>query len=443
VTNKDILIRKARIIDPVNDYDAPGDILISDGIIKSLGEGVRESNAYVIDASGLIACPGFIDLHCHLREPGFEHKETIASGAAAAAYGGFTTVCCMPNTSPPIDNSSLVEFINKTAAKMPVNVLPVGCITRGRAGKEVTEMAEMAGAGCIGFSDDGCSVVSSRVMAHAMEYAASLGLPIIEHCEDPELSGGGQVNDGWVAVRLGLKDIPAAAEEAIAARDIALAEMTGVRLHLTHISTARSVDLVRRAKAMGLKVTCDVTPHHLTLTEESIINNNARPGISLAYDTSCKVNPPLRTAADIQAMIIGLNDGTINCIATDHAPHATEDKLCEFESAAFGISGFETAFGVLMSLVRDGRLTLNRLIRLLTSGPAEIINSKKIAIQLKPGSPADLVLLDTECKWKVDSSSFLSRGRNTPYQGHVLRGKVMCTFHLGQIVYQDSELRNT
>jgi dihydroorotase len=442
VTNKDILIKQARIIDPANDYDTPGDILISDGIIKSLGKGLSESDAHVIDASGLIACPGFIDLHCHLREPGFEHKETIASGTAAAAHGGFTTVCCMPNTSPVIDNISMVEFIKKTAEKTPVSVLPIGCITRGRAGKEVTEMAEMASAGCIGFSDDGCSVISSRVMARAMEYAASLNLPIIEHCEDPELSGGGQVNDGWVAVRLGFKGIPAAAEETIAARDIALTEMTGVRLHLTHISTAGSVALVRRAKAMGLKVTCDVTPHHLTLTEESVSNNNARPGISLSYDTSCKVNPPLRTDVDIQAMIIGLNDGTIDCIATDHAPHATEDKLCEFENASFGISGFETAFGVLMPLVQDGRLTLNRLIRLLTSGPASIINSRNIASQLKPGSPADLVLLDTEREWKVDSSTFLSRGRNTPYQGHVLRGKVMCTFHLGQIVYQDSELRN-
>ena len=435
-----LLIKNARIIDPANDIDEIGSILIKDGVIQQTGSNITESAPQVIDATGLVACPGFIDLHCHLREPGFEEKETVASGAAAASRGGFTTICCMPNTNPPLDNAAAIDYVNTIAARQSsrVTILPVGCITKNREGQEVTDMSELAGAGCVGFSDDGSPVSSSRVMSLAMIKAASIGLPIIDHCEDLELSRGGQMNDGWVAARLGLKGIPAAAEESIIARDIALAEMTGARLHITHVSTRGAVELIRIAKSKGLHITADVTPHHLTLTDERAAGNPLNPGEPLAYDTLAKVNPPLRTAGDIEALIQGINDGTIDAIATDHAPHTIEDKLCEFELAAGGISGLETAFGVLMTLVQAGKISLNTLIARMTSGPSKILISKFGPTgSLKAACIADIALLDVTKRWVVDRSNLLSRGKNTPYDGYTLQGLVVATIHRGEIVYQN------
>ena len=436
-----LLIKNARIIDPGNNIDGIGSILIKDGVIQQTGNNITESAPQVIDASGLVACPGFIDLHCHLREPGFEEKETMASGAAAASHGGFTTICCMPNTNPPLDNVATIDYVNTIAAAQSsrITILPIGCITKNREGQEITDMSELAGAGCAAFSDDGSPVSSSRVMALAMIKAAGAGLPLIDHCEDLGLSRGGQMNDGWVAARLGLKGIPAAAEESIIARDIALAEMTGARLHITHVSTRGAVELIRIAKSKGLHITADVTPHHLTLTDERVAGNPLNMDKSPAFDAMAKVNPPLRTSADIDALIQGINDGTIDAIATDHAPHTIEDKLCEFEMAAFGISGFETAFAVLMTLVQAGKISLNTLIERMTSGPSKIlINKFGRTGSLKAASIADIALLDLNREWIVDKSNFLSKGKNTPFEGYSLKGMVVATIHRGEIAYRNS-----
>jgi len=444
VTANDLLIKNARIIDPASSTDETGDILISGGVIKQIGPNLVGPALKTIDATGLIACPGFIDLHCHLRQPGYENKETIASGSAAASRGGFTTVCCMPNTNPPMDNATTIDYVKNiaTVESPNINILPIGCITKDRAGKELSEMAEMYEAGCIGFSDDGSSVNNAKLMALAMETAGSIGIPVIEHCEDPNLSRDGQMNDGWVAARLGLTGIPAAAEESIVSRDISMIEMTNAKLHLTHISTKGSVELVRTAKMKGLAVTADVTPHHLTLTEERIISGRTEKSVSLAYDTNAKVNPPLRTAADIDALIAGLNDGTIDAIATDHAPHASEDKLCEFELAAFGISGFETAFGALMTLVHSGKIKLNTLLACLTYRPAKIINfANGITGGIKQSGIADIVLLDINREWTLDPESMLSKGKNTPYSGQQFKGMVVATIHRGAIAYKDNSIR--
>jgi dihydroorotase len=303
-------------------------------------------------------------------------------------------------------------------------------------------MDEMSEAGCIGFSDDGASVANARLASLAMENALNLGLPLIEHCEDPELARNGLMNDGWVASRLGLTGIPAAAEESIVSRDISLAEMTGAKLHLTHISTRGSVELIRHAKKKGLTVTADVTPHHLTLTEERVASGRMGSNVSLAYDTDAKVNPPLRTMDDIDALIVGINDGTIDAIATDHAPHADEDKLCEFQFAAFGISGFETAFGVLMTLVNSQRLNLNTLIAHLTMHPARIINFKNgVTGAIKVSGRADVTLLDINREWTVNKETMLSKGKNTPYAGQTLKGQVVATIHRGAIAYKDDSIR--
>ena len=441
MNEKNLLIKNARIIDTASGLDDVGDILIADGKILRTGKDISAAGAAVIDASGLTACPGFIDLHCHLRQPGYEEKETIASGAAAAARGGYTTVCCMPNTNPPLDNAAIVGHVKEIAAREAglITILPVGCVTKNRAGRELADLAELAGAGCIGFSDDGSPVSSSRLMALAMQNASALDLPVIDHCEDLELSQGGHMNDGWVAVRLGLKGIPAAAEEAMVARDIALCELTGARLHVTHISTAGSVELVRNAKSRGLKVTCDVTPPHLTLTHERVMQAQAGHGGALAYDTNARVNPPLRSSADIDSLVRGINDGTVDAITTDHAPHAMADKRCEFENAASGISSFETAFGALMSLVHAGKIDLVTLITCLTANPARIL--KIGPVNLRAGAPANVALLDTRREWTVDVKDFLSKGRNTPLDGCKLKGMVVATISGGRFAYRHNSLR--
>jgi dihydroorotase len=427
---KSTLIRNGRIIDPSQKMDKIANLLISDGRIAWLGEGQPDTagNEYsIIEAQNWIVCPGFIDLHCHLREPGFEDKETIATGTRAAAKGGFTTVCCMPNTEPPADNRSVVDYIkDKAASEGLIRVLPIGCITRGRKGETIAEMGEMAQAGVVGFSDDGSPVMNSRLMRQALDYSRIFDLPVIEHCEDQVLAEGGQMNEGIIATRLGLAGIPAAAEEIMVARDIALAELTGARLHIAHISTRGSVELIRRAKTKGINVSCEVTPHHLTLTEEEV----------MGYNTNAKVNPPLRTPDDIQTLIRGLKDDTINAIATDHAPHTRVDKQCEFAYASFGISILETALGSLLGLVHDGKLDINVLIAKLTLGPARIIGERSGRLgTMETGTSADVVLFDPDRDWTVDPLAFASKGQNTPLAGLKLKGKVMATFYKGDMVF--------
>jgi dihydroorotase len=374
----------------------------------------------VVDCQGLVLVPGFVDLHCHLREPGFEHKETIATGTRAAAAGGFTTVCCMPNTDPAIDTAGTLQYVLDVAQReAAVRVRPIAAVTRGRAGKELTDMAELAAAGAVAFSDDGNPVASSALMRHALEYASSFDRVVVDHCEDLALTKGSAMHEGLISERLGLPGWPSAAEDIIVARDVALAEATGARIHIAHLSTAGSVDLVRSAKRRGVRVTAEVTPHHLTLTDECVERG--------AYDANCKVNPPLRASRDIDALVEGLLDGTIDAIATDHAPHALVDKAVEFEAAAFGISNIETAFGQVMSLVAGGRLPFDLVIQKLTTGPCSVFGLELPA--------DDWVLLDPDAEWTVDVEAFHSRGRNTPLHGAALRGRVMLTVCRGQLVH--------
>jgi len=428
-----------------------GDVLIREGRIAAVGPGVVAEAGRIIDASGLIVCPGLIDIHCHLRDPGFEHKETIETGTRAAARGGFTTVCCMANTEPPIDSRAGVEYILRTAAAQgAVRVLPIGCITRGRQGKELAEMGDLAEAGAVAFSDDGSPVADAALMRHALEYASAFALPVIEHCEEPSLSHEGVMHEGWVANRLGLRGIPAAAEEAAVARNIALAEFAGTHLHVAHVSTAGSVELVRAAKKRGVQVTAEVTPHHLALTDETVMLaapvlseiEGADGSVGLAYDTNAKVNPPLRPLADVQACIEGLADGTIDAIATDHAPHAIEDKLCEFDLAAFGISGLETALALCLTLTGDvgaqGHTPLQLLIERLTAGPVRALGLARFVPglgSLAEGAPGDVLVFDPEAEWVVEPERFASKGKNTPLAGRTLKGKVVATVYGGGVVF--------
>jgi dihydroorotase len=438
-----LLISGGHILDPSQGIDKVADLLITKGKVTWLGDkgaAPSQPDLTTIDATGLIVCPGFVDLHCHLREPGFEDKETIATGTKAAAKGGFTTVCCMPNTNPPLDTQASIDYVKKTAEiDGTVQVLPIGCVTKGRQGKELTEMSELAKLGVIGFSDDGDTVASSRIMSLAMDYSRALDLPIIDHCEDKELSDGGSMNDGWVSARLGLKGMPKAAEEIIVARDLVLAYLTGAKLHIAHVSTESSVELIRRAKEKGIAVTAEVTPHHLTLTEERIMGSQLEKHNQLTYDTNAKVNPPLRTAEDIAALIKGLKDGTIDAIATDHAPHTSVDKMCEFGLAAFGISGLETALACLMGLVHSKQLDLKTLVSKLTFEPARVIGTRYGELgTLKPGCQADVTIFNPDKEWVVDSRDFASKGKNTPFDGCTLKGRVMATIVAGKVVYRDN-----
>ncbi|HEX9976182.1 MAG TPA: dihydroorotase [Dehalococcoidales bacterium] len=433
---KPLLITKGRIIDPGQALDEVGTLLVTDGKISWWGRGEMlppATDYEVLPAPGLVVCPGLIDLHCHLREPGFEEKETIATGTRAAAQGGFTTVCCMPNTDPPLDNAATIEYVmSKARAEGTVRVLPIGCISQGRQGKALALLANLASAGVFGFSDDGSPVMDDGLMRQALEFSRVSGRPIIDHCEDTSLSAGGIINEGRVSIKLGLRGIPAAAEERMVARDLALAKETGGWLHITHVSTAGSVELIRRAKKEGVRVTCDVTPHHLTLTEDAVIRHGAQ----------AKVNPPLRTKKDIQALIQGLKDDVIDVIATDHAPHTVADKRLDLAEAPSGISGLETALGSLMSLVHEGEITLPRLISKLAREPAKIIGDKYDKLgTLAIGAPADITIFDPNKEWLVDTSTFASKGRNTPLAGAVLKGKVMATVFGGKLMYKDNSLR--
>jgi dihydroorotase len=411
-----LLIQNARLLDPGQRIDRVGCLLIRDGRIVWWGgkdEYPAGSRFDVLNAEELVVCPGFIDLHCHLREPGFEEKETIAMGTKAAARGGFTTICCMPNTKPPLDTVETIDYVKTRAEKDGVvRVLPIACVTKGRNGGELVDMESLARAGVVGFSDDGDPVKTEELMRQAMIKNRKLGLPVIDHCEDP--IGG-----------------PPEGEIKIVARDMKLAEETGGWVHIAHVSVAGSVELVRKAKQKGVKVTAEVTPHHLTLTEEAVTK----------YGTLAKVNPPLRTEHDREVMVEALKNETLDVIATDHAPHTIADKQKELSIASAGISGFETAFGSLMGLVHSGQLTLNELIYRMTTAPAQILGGKfgKLG-SLVVGAVVDIVVFDPNKEWVVDTDRFASRGKNTPLNGAKMKGKVMTTLSQGKIVYMDDSL---
>ena len=440
-----LLIKGGRLIDPSQGIDGIADLLVEDGVVSGMAQHIDPpEHAEVIDATGMIVSPGFIDVHCHLREPGFEDKETIATGTLAAARGGFTTVCAMPNTNPTMDTASTLEYVlRKARDEAAVRVLPIGCVTKQSKGAELAEMGELAEAGAIGFSDDGNPVVNSNIMRQALSYSSALELPIINHCEEPSLFHGGSMNEGWISNRLGIKGIPNSAEDIMVARDINLAELTGGRYHVAHLSTAGALELVRRTKDLGMtNVTAEVTPHHLTLTDEAILGRTAdgsngsgayAPLTSAAYDTTAKVNPPLREQADMEALIQGLRDGVIDLIATDHAPHNRTDKECTFHEAAFGISTLETALGQLMALVHSGAIDLPLLIEKMTLAPARFLRRTDIGT-LKQGAPADITIIDPDTKWVVDTAQFASKGKNTPLQGAILKGRVQSTLVSGEVV---------
>ena len=442
-----ILIRGPRVIDPGRGIDQVADILVRDGqivLVETNGTGAAPDGARVIQGAGLVASPGFIDIHCHLREPGLEYKETIASGTKAAVRGGFTSVCAMPNTEPPIDNAAMVQFIRqRTVSGAVARVFPIGCVTKGRRGKELSDMEELADAGVVAFSDDGDPVDDPNLMRLALTYSADLGLPISNHCQDMSLSHGGVMAEGRVATILGLPGIPAAAEEAMMARDISLAGLTGGKVHLAHLSAAGSVALVRQARERGLPVTAEVCPHHLTITDRWVMGQGTgdlAAATPFSYDTFTKVYPPLRGDEDLEALVQGLTDGVIDCIATDHAPHERVSKEVTYQDAAFGISVLETAFGSAMQLVHESRISMSALVERLTTGPAKVLGPRLDPLAtLASGTPADIVLFDPDREWVVDTREFESMGKNTPLQGTTLKGKVVATLVEGQIVYQDTQ----
>jgi dihydroorotase len=429
-----LLIKGGRVLDAANGIDTTGDVLVEDGAVKAVGANLEAAGAMVLEAKGLVVAPGFVDLHTHLRDPGFEYKETVETGTRAAARGGFTTVCAMPNTEPAMDNRGTVDYVMQRAVEQGlVRVLPIGAVTKGRQGKLLAEFGELADAGCIGFSDDGNPVADASIMRHALEYASAFGLPVIDHCEDPQMAGG-VMHEGWVSTRLGLKGIPSASEEDIVARDIALARHTGAHVHIAHLSTAGAVELVRRAKAEGVRVTAEVTPHHLALTHEAVMRRGGET--RLAYDTNAKMYPPLRSEGDLLACVEGLVDGTIDAIATDHAPHAVQEKLCEFDLAANGIVGLETALALSLSAAG---LKLERVVEALTIGPVRALglDARLPGIgTLSEGAPADIVVFDPKREWTVDPADFASKGKNTPLAGRTLHGAVVATVYRGEVVYQ-------
>ncbi len=403
-----LLIRNGRVIDPAGGADGVQDVWIAEGRIHKMGKGLRApAGTETVDATGKVVCPGFIDIHVHLREPGFEYKETIASGTRAAAAGGFTAVACMANTFPVNDNRAVTDYILARArVEGVVRVYPIGAVTRNLEGKQLAEMAEQAEAGCVAFSDDGKCVMNAELYRRAMEYALPFGLPVISHAEDCHLGRDSTMNEGLVSTELGLSGQPAAAEDVMVARDIILAELTGAHLHIAHISTSGAVRLLRDAKARGVRVTAEVTPHHLLLTDELV----------RSYDPNCKMAPPLRTKRDVEACLEALVDGTIDCVATDHAPHALSEKEGEFAEAANGVVGLETAVPLLLDrLVRRGVIDLPTLVTRLSTGPARLLNLP--GGSLAPGASADITILDLERPWTVDPAAFRSRSRNTPFAG--------------------------
>jgi len=422
-----LLIRNGRVVDPANSLDDVQDVLISSGRIERVGRDLAAgSDTTVLEAAGKLVCPGFIDIHVHLREPGYEYKETIASGTRAAAAGGFTAVACMANTQPVNDNRSITDYIRaKAAAEGAVRVYPIGAVTRALGGAELAELAELAEAGCVAFSDDGRCVMNAALYRRAMEYTLPFGTPIISHAEDHHLSRGAAMNEGVVSTELGIAGAPAAAEDIMVARDIVLAELTGAHVHIAHLSTAGAVRLVREAKARGVRVTAEVTPHHLLLTDEAV----------RSFDANAKMNPPLRTKRDTEVLVEALADGTIDCIATDHAPHAGSEKEGEFDLAAFGIIGLETAVGLLLDrLVKPGILPLATLVSRLSRDPARLLGLP--GGSLAPGAAADVTLIDPGATWTVDPAKFQSRSRNTPFGGWSLTGRPWKTIVGGTVAWE-------
>lgn len=419
-----ILITNGHIIDPANNIDGKLDLLISGGKIAKLGKtgSLSADGAEVIDAGGKLVVPGLIDMHVHLREPGYEYKETIATGAAAAKAGGFTSICCMPNTNPVNDSRSVTEFILSQAAKEDsARVFPIGAITKGSEGEELAEMGELHEAGCVGVSDDGKPVMNAAMMRRALEYSKIFDISVLSHCEDANIAAKGVMNEGFVSTELGLRGIPNAAEDVMAARDIALAELTGARLHICHVSTAGSVRLVREAKARGVKVTAETCPHYFTLTDEAV----------RGYNTMAKMNPPLRTAEDVAAIKQGLKDGAIDVIATDHAPHASDEKSGEFDYAPFGIVGLETAVGLTFKLVHEGVFSPADAVRKLSLNPATVLKLNKGTLSV--GADADITIIDPDAEWTVKAAEFKSKSRNTPFDGWKLKGKAVRTIVGGKV----------
>jgi len=422
-----LLLRGGRVIDPSRDHDAVADVLLQDGCVAAVAQSLgTPDGARVIDAGGLVVCPGLIDLHVHLREPGQEHKETIATGARAAAAGGFTAVCAMPNTDPPIDDPAAVGYVRAAGLRAGyARVYPTGAVSIGQKGERLTEVGEMIAAGAVAITDDGRPVATAGLMRLALEYARTFGIAVASHCEDVTLSRGGSMNEGLTSTRLGLTGIPNAAEDVGIARDLLLAELTGGRLHVQHVSTRAGVDMIRQAKARGIAVTAEATPHHFTLTDEAVE----------AYRTDAKVNPPLRTALDRQAVIEGVIDGTLDVIATDHAPHHYDEKEQAFEDAPFGLVGLETALALgITELVEPGRIDLATLVERMSTAPARAFNLPGGSIAI--GSPGDVTVFDPAFEWTVDPRQLLSKSRNTPFTGRTLRGRAVLTIVQGRIVHE-------
>lgn len=455
----DLDIGRAWLVDPATRREGPGELVVRDGIFEAV-TWLDGAEAHGIDAGGVVVAPGFIDLHAHLREPGNEDAETVASGLAAAAHGGFTTVCAMPNTTPALDEPGVLSQMRAAAVASGsgVELLAHGAVTTDRAGLTLAALGELADAGVVGYSDDGSPVRSAAILRNALAYAGALGLPIVDHPEDSTLTDGAEANDGLVATILGLRGWPSAAEEAAVGRDLAILadvsrDVPGARLHLTHVSTAGALELIRRAKATGLPVTCDVTPHHLALTDEWLAGarrfaweagDDADPWrddvlVAAPYASALRVNPPLRTPADALACLAALADGTADAIATDHAPHTEVDKALEFGSAANGISGIETALGLVLAAVDAGQVTLARAVAALTAGPAAVLGGRSRrhgAVGLVEGAPADLVVFDRSDRWTVTPQALASRGKNSPLLGLDLSGRVLLTVAAGQVAYE-------
>jgi dihydroorotase len=421
----ELLIKGGRVIDPASGTDQQADVLIQDGRIAKVGVDLESVEAAVFGAKGLIVAPGFIDMHVHLREPGIEHAETIETGARAAAAGGFTSICSMPNTLPVNDNATVTSYIIERARQLAVtNVYPIGAITKNSAGEELSAIGSMKAAGVVAISDDGRPVMNARVMRRAMEFARSFDLPVIDHCEDLNLSAGGDMHEGFASVRLGLRGIPASSEDVMVARDILLAETTGARFHVAHISTRNAMAMVAYAKQRGLPVTCEATPHHFALTDAGM-----KP-----YDSNYKMKPPLRTAGDAAAVIDGIVSGAVDAIASDHAPHAGSDKMQEFEKCPFGIIGLETALGLALEhLAHTGRINLMRLVELFTTGPARALHLDRGTLRV--GAPADVTIFSTTREWIYDVNQSFSKSRNSPFDGHAFRGGPVATIVGGRIVW--------
>ncbi len=423
-----ILIKGGRLIDPASGIDGLMDILMEEGKIAAIEPNIEAKGARVIDAKGLIVAPGFIDLHVHFREPGHEYKETIETGARAAVAGGFASVCCMANTQPANDNGTVTSLIVEKARKAALaRVYPVGAVSKNLDGQELAEIGEMKKAGAVALSDDGRCVLNPRLVRSAMEYGSMFGLTVVEHCEDSSAKGGA-INEGEVSARFGIKGMPATAEDSIAVRNIVISEYISLPVHIAHISTKGAVEAVRAAKAKGIKVTCEVTPHHFTLTEKELEN----------FDPDFKMSPPLRAEDDVRAVKEGLKDGTIDCIATDHAPHAAWEKEMEIDKAPFGVVGLETALGLSLKLVEEGVISLTGMISLLTNRPARIFNLP--GGSLKKGAPADIAVFDQEREWKVEPDEFFSKGKNSPFRGWTLKGKNLLTIVGGRVVFNPEKL---